>query len=132
VSVLVDEINAAVGAISLAILPQSAAQLTVAAAEAVDRHLENMNPELIATIEANGGVRILNRALHRREHLDQIEQALGNRIRCSEGCGAGPATGSRVAFFVNGAVEDVRDCSTRSAVLSMIGKIAVGPESSIS
>jgi len=76
VSIPVDEINAAVRAISLAIPPQSAAQLALTAAEAVDWHLENISLELRATIEASGGLRMLNRSLHRREHLDQIDQAL--------------------------------------------------------
>src|SRR5580704_4710633 len=75
-SPLFDEINAAVRTLSEAIPPRAAAELAVAAAEAVDRLLETITPELRQSIAANGGERFLNRALHRRGHLDQIEQAL--------------------------------------------------------
>lgn len=72
----VDAINDAARVLSLAIPPKAAVQLAQAAAEAVDRHLEAINPELEAAIQASGRVWILRRAMHRREHLDQIEKAL--------------------------------------------------------
>jgi hypothetical protein len=46
------------------------------AAEAIERKVESLSPELASAIDAGGYTRILHRALHRREHLDQIEQAL--------------------------------------------------------
>jgi hypothetical protein len=38
--------------------------------------LESITPDLEAAIEASGHVRLLRRAMHRREHLDRIESAL--------------------------------------------------------
>jgi uncharacterized damage-inducible protein DinB len=75
-----DEINAAVRTLSEAIPPRAAAELAVAAAEAVDRLLETISPELRQSIAANGSDRLLNRSLHRREHLDQIEQAMQAKV----------------------------------------------------
>lgn len=75
----VDAVNEAVRALSAAIPPRAAAQLAVEAAEAVDRELEQLPPDLVAAIEAAGTVRALRRSMHRREHLDQIERALGTR-----------------------------------------------------
>ena len=72
----VDTINEAVRTLCLALPPRAAAQLAMAAAEAVDHELEQIPPDLVAAIEAAGLVRALRRALHRREHLDPIEAAL--------------------------------------------------------
>jgi hypothetical protein len=69
-------INEAVRILGNAIPAQATVQLVQAAAEAIDRHLEGIPPELRAAIETSGRFRILKRALHRREHLDQIESAL--------------------------------------------------------
>ena len=48
------------------------------AAEAIDRKLEELASDLEVAIEGSGHVRILPRAMHRRQHLDQIEQALAH------------------------------------------------------
>ncbi len=76
-SIDVDAVNEAVRFLSRAIPPTAAVQLVRAAAEAIDRKLESITPDLEVAIEASGRVRLLRRAMHRREHLDQIEEALG-------------------------------------------------------
>jgi DinB superfamily len=76
ISVDVDSINEAVRALSKAIPPRTTAELAQAAAEVVDAYLKSITPELRAAIEASGRTRLLNRSLHRREHLEQIEDAL--------------------------------------------------------
>jgi len=55
---------------------QAAVKLLQSAAEAIDQYLEGIPPELRAAIEAGGRVRLLKRAMHRGEHLDQIEKVL--------------------------------------------------------
>jgi hypothetical protein len=75
-SVEVDAINEAVRALSKAIPPRATVELARAAAEAIDAHLQKITPELRAAIEASRRTRLLNRSLHRREHLEQIEKAL--------------------------------------------------------
>lgn len=75
-SVEVDAVNEAVRSLSEAIPLRATVQLAQAAAEAIDAHLVGISQELRAAIEASGRVRLLNRSLHRREHLDQIEKAL--------------------------------------------------------
>jgi hypothetical protein len=72
----VDAINEAVRASSREIPNESVVQLVRDAAEAIDRKVELLSPELASAIDAGGSARILHRALHRREHLDQIEKAL--------------------------------------------------------
>lgn len=72
----VDAINAAVRVLSREIAPQAVVTLVRASADAIDRKLETISPDLEAAIEATGQVRLLRRAMHRREHLDQIETAL--------------------------------------------------------
>ena len=65
--------------ICLAIPPRVAANLAVAAAEAVDRELEQASSELIADIEALGDRFRLWRSIHRCSHLDQIETRLRSK-----------------------------------------------------
>ncbi len=72
-----DVINDAVAVISKAIPPHEAALLAVEAAEALDYELEQLTPEQVAALEAAGMTRLLNRSLHRRDHLEQIERAVG-------------------------------------------------------
>jgi hypothetical protein len=69
--------NAALRAIGSAVPGGSALRLALAAAEATDEHVERLAADLVSAIESGGGARILNRARHRRAHLDQIEQAIG-------------------------------------------------------
>jgi len=72
----VDAVNDAVRMLSGAIPLQTVPTLVREAAEAVDRHVAGISPELRSAIEALGRVRLLNRSIHRRAHLDQIEKAL--------------------------------------------------------
>jgi len=74
---VVNVINDAVFRLSEAIPPRAAIQLAQAAAEAADRAVERITPQLAETIEAGGHARVLRRAAHRREHLNQIERAIG-------------------------------------------------------
>jgi hypothetical protein len=73
----IDAVNEAARFLSCAIPPAAAVKLARAGADAIDRRLEAISPELEAVLEASGCVRLLRRAMHRREHLDQIEEALG-------------------------------------------------------
>jgi len=72
----VDAVNDATRALCLAIPPRAAAELAVVTAEAIDRKLERLTPEMLAQMEAAGNPLRLNRAPHRREHLDEIERLL--------------------------------------------------------
>jgi hypothetical protein len=60
-----------------AVPPRAAANLAVAAAEAVDRELEALAPEMIAAIQAIGEHHKIFRSIHRQLHLDQIEAVIG-------------------------------------------------------
>lgn len=71
-----DTINEALHELIAALPPRTAAELALAAAEAVDRAVEQVTPEQAAEIEAINYGYILRRFRHRRAHLDQIEQAL--------------------------------------------------------
>jgi hypothetical protein len=70
-------LNATVALLSEAILPREAGRLAVEAAEAIDRVLERLPADKVAAAEAAGLTLLLNRSQHRRNHLDQIERALG-------------------------------------------------------
>jgi hypothetical protein len=71
-----DTINEAVRILAAALPPHTAAQLALEAAQAIDHELEQISADLVAAIEASGHSWLLRRALHRREHLDRIEQTL--------------------------------------------------------
>ena len=60
----------------LAISLRDAANLSVFTAEALDRELEEASDELIAGVKALGDRYALNRAIHRKMHLDEIEAFL--------------------------------------------------------
>ena len=72
----VDWINDAAKPMLLALPPRRAAELAVAIAEAADRTVETLHDDLLARNAAAGNPVNLLRAEHRREHLDEIEQAL--------------------------------------------------------
>ncbi len=58
-----------------AIPPREAARLCIEAAEECDHRLETYNPKLLDEIyETNK--RLVVRALHRNEHLDEVDEAL--------------------------------------------------------
>ena len=69
-----DPINDVVAILSAAIPPRAAAKLAVEAAETLDRELEKLTPEQVEALESVGMNRLLNRSLHREEHLNQIQQ----------------------------------------------------------
>lgn len=71
-----DVINEVTRMLCLAIPPRRAAEIALAAAEEIDRAIEQLSPEMLAEIETNGKTVHLNRAPHRREHLADIEQVL--------------------------------------------------------
>jgi hypothetical protein len=71
----VDTMNDALLPLLLALTPRVAANLAGSSAEAIDRELEKASSQLIAEIERCGEVR-LNRSIHRKLHLDEIESLL--------------------------------------------------------
>ncbi len=73
----IDVTNDALLAIWRAIPPRSAANLALAAAEAVDREVEALSPELTAAIQRLDEKFRLDRSIHRRYHLDQIDAVIG-------------------------------------------------------
>ncbi len=73
----VDWINDAAKVLCVALPPHVAAELAVTTAEAVDRKVERLSADLLAANAAAGNPINLLRAEHRREHLDEIERALG-------------------------------------------------------
>ncbi len=77
VSIDAGVVNTAMQTLVSALAPRAAAQLAVDAAEAIDQKLEQISPDRATQIEAGGHGRILRRALHRRDHLNQLTQVLG-------------------------------------------------------
>jgi hypothetical protein len=71
-----DIINDALVPFLLAIPPREAANLSILTAEAIDHELEEAPPDLTAAIEALGDRHALNRSIHRKMHLDDIEDFL--------------------------------------------------------
>jgi len=71
-----DSLNEAVKALAEALPPRRAAALALEAAVEIDRVLEGLPPELARSIAAAGYEHVLRRAVHRREHLGEIEAAL--------------------------------------------------------
>jgi len=71
-----DIVNEAMRLHCLAIPPRVAAQLAIDCAVAIDREIEQLTPAMLADVETNGKTVRLDRAHHRRMHLEQIEQAL--------------------------------------------------------
>ena len=72
-----DIVNEAMRVHCLAIAPRAAARLAVSCAVAIDRHVEQLDPAFVAVVLRDGKTVRLNRADHRRDHLSQIERALG-------------------------------------------------------
>jgi hypothetical protein len=60
----------------LAIPPRKAADLSISIAGELDRELESLSPDIIAQIEKTGDRHALNRAIHRKMHVDEIEALL--------------------------------------------------------
>src|SRR5512137_748803 len=76
-----DVVNEVTRPLCLAIPPRAAAELAVACAQQLDQAIERLSPEMAADVQSQGATVRLNRAHHRRDHLGQIEQALGLRDR---------------------------------------------------
>jgi hypothetical protein len=74
-----DLVNEVTRIFCLAIPPHAAAEMALANSAAVDRAIDQLDPEMIAEIETNGKTVHLNRAAHRRLHIEDINQALGKK-----------------------------------------------------
>ena len=72
----VDWINDSVKPLISALEPRVAARVTIEAAEAADLAVAGLSDELFARNESLGGVVNPDRADHRLEHVDEIEQVL--------------------------------------------------------
>ena len=72
-----DVVNEVTRPLCLAVPPRTAAELAVACAQQIDAAIERLSPEMAADVESIGKTVRLNRAHHRRDHLSQIEKALG-------------------------------------------------------
>ncbi len=68
-----DAMNDAHKPLCLALEPRRAVELCLASAAAVDAELETLTPDLVAEIEASPTHFRFNRALHRNDHLAEIE-----------------------------------------------------------
>jgi Mycothiol maleylpyruvate isomerase N-terminal domain len=75
----VDWINDATKPLILALPPRIAAQVAVDIASTADARVAELSDELLAENERTGGYINVSRAEHRREHLDEIEQARSRR-----------------------------------------------------
>jgi hypothetical protein len=76
---MVDWINDAAKPLILAMPPRIAANVAVDAAVAADERVAGLSDELLAANERTGSYINVLRAEHRREHLDEIEQARSHR-----------------------------------------------------
>jgi hypothetical protein len=72
----IEWINDSAKPICLALPPRAAAELAQRLAEEADAGVRAIGDELLAKIVAAGSPFNLSRATHRREHLDDIEDAL--------------------------------------------------------
>lgn len=74
-----DVTNDSILPLCLAVPPRTAANLALAAAEAIDLELEKASEDLIRDIRQLGARFRLYRCDHRKDHLDQIEARLQDR-----------------------------------------------------
>jgi len=72
----VDAVNEAALPAWRALPPAAAAREVLAAAELCDEAAARATPELVAAVRAANRFRLLDRGIHRAEHLDEIEQAI--------------------------------------------------------
>ncbi|MFX0200242.1 MAG: hypothetical protein ACFFCW_29330 [Candidatus Hodarchaeota archaeon] len=75
----IDVTNDSLLSLWLAIPPRVAANLAVSSAEEIDRELEEASSDLIIKIESLGEKPRLYRSMHRKLHVDQIEELLNKR-----------------------------------------------------
>ena len=72
-----DAVNDAAKPLCLALRPRDAADLALRVAEEADGRIRALSDAMLTKIAAVGGPPFnLSRAIHRREHLDEIEEAL--------------------------------------------------------
>jgi hypothetical protein len=55
---------------------RTAADLATSAATAIDRLIERLPDDAVSAIRAMNRPRLLDRSLHRKEHIDEIERAI--------------------------------------------------------
>jgi len=72
-----DIVNEATRRLCLAIPPRTAADIALSAAAAIDQAIERLSPEMLKEIETTATTVRLDRAHHRREHIEEIKTALG-------------------------------------------------------
>jgi DinB superfamily len=61
----------------LVIAPRAAVEACLAAADALDALLESLEEETVTQVLREGRERLVDRSLHRGEHLETIERAFG-------------------------------------------------------
>jgi hypothetical protein len=71
-----DAINESAKPLCLALPPRDAAQLALRLAEESDGKVKALSDAMLAKIERKGVPFNLSRAIHRKEHLDEIESAV--------------------------------------------------------
>lgn len=76
-ALVVEWINDAGKPLLLALPPRRAAEVAVTSAEAADGALASLPDEFVVANQQAGSPVVFTRARHRREHLDEIERALG-------------------------------------------------------
>ncbi len=78
-SIDIDVTNDSLLSLWLALPPQNAANIAISSAEAIDRELEKASSDFITEIEGLGEKFRLYRSIHRKLHLDQIEEVLNSK-----------------------------------------------------
>jgi hypothetical protein len=71
-----DILNDALMTVLLRMPPRAAAEMVVACAEAVDKAIRGLPGEMVLAISRLGDVHALNRGVHRKMHLDEIDALL--------------------------------------------------------
>jgi hypothetical protein len=71
-----EAMNDALKPIFVAMAPRTAVDLCLASADAVDAELETLTPQLFEEIQASPNHFRFSRALHRNDHLNEIEMLL--------------------------------------------------------
>ena len=71
-----DIVNEATRKLCLSIPPDIAVQLVLTSVLEIDREIEQLDAEALSEVETTGKTVRLNRALHRGEHVAQIERVL--------------------------------------------------------
>jgi hypothetical protein len=78
-SIDIDVTNDSLLSLWLALPPRKAANLAISSAKAIDRELEEASSDFITEIEGLGEKFRLYRSIHRKLHLDQIEEVLSSK-----------------------------------------------------